>query len=110
MLEQKEPIKAQIFRLLCTLMKVHPIPHASFETYKVDVYSNFASLFNVMKGNSPVFFLAQTFILWTRRTCQSEIFRLLSRWVKINQIAYVMFKITCQFFFKLYITLHCHER
>ena len=29
---QKEPIKVQILRLLCALMKVHPIPHASFET------------------------------------------------------------------------------
>ena len=29
---QKEPIKIQIWRLLCALMKVHPIPDASFET------------------------------------------------------------------------------
>ena len=29
---QKEPIKVQILRLLCALMKVHPIPRASFET------------------------------------------------------------------------------
>ena len=29
---QKEPIKVQIFRFLSALMKVHPIPHASFET------------------------------------------------------------------------------
>ena len=29
---QKEPIKVQIFRLLCALMKVHPILHANFET------------------------------------------------------------------------------
>ena len=29
---QKEPIKVQIFKFLNALMKVHPIPHASFET------------------------------------------------------------------------------
>ena len=29
---QKEPIKAQFFRLLSALMKVHPILHVSFET------------------------------------------------------------------------------
>ena len=29
---QKEPIKVQFFRLLSALMKVHPIPHAIFET------------------------------------------------------------------------------
>ena len=29
---QKEPMKVQIFEFLSALMKVHPIPHASFET------------------------------------------------------------------------------
>ena len=29
---QKEPMKVQIFKFLSALMKVHPIPHASFET------------------------------------------------------------------------------
>ena len=70
----------------------------------------FASLFSVMKYNSFVFFLSQTFILWTKRACYSEIFRLLSGWVKIQQILYVMFETTTQFFFKLYITLQCHVR
>ena len=29
---QKEPVKVQFFRLLSALVKVHPIPHATFET------------------------------------------------------------------------------
>ena len=29
---QKEPIKVQIFKFFGAFMKVHPIPHASFET------------------------------------------------------------------------------
>ena len=29
---QKEPIKVQIFKFFSALMKVHPIPHATFET------------------------------------------------------------------------------
>ena len=29
---QKEPMKVQIFKFLSALMKVHPIPPASFET------------------------------------------------------------------------------
>ena len=29
--DKKDPIKVQIFRFLSALMKVHPIPHASFE-------------------------------------------------------------------------------
>ena len=31
-LGKKDPIKVQISRFLSALMKVHPIPHASFET------------------------------------------------------------------------------
>ena len=31
---QKEPIKVSIFKIFGALMKVHPIPHASFETTK----------------------------------------------------------------------------
>ena len=74
---------------------------------KVKVYSNFASLFSVM---SPLYFLSQTFILWIKRAHRSEIFRLLSGWVKIHQIPYVMFETTSQFFFKRFITLQCQEK
>ena len=55
-------------------------------------------------------FLAQTFILRRKRTRQSEIFRLLSGWVKIHQIPYVMYETTSQSFFKVCVTLQCHER
>ena len=55
-------------------------------------------------------FLAQIFILCTKRARQSETFRLLSGWVKIHQIPYVIFETTSQFFAKLCITLQCHER
>ena len=59
---------------------------------------------------SSVFFLSQTFILWTKRAHRSKTFRLLSGWVKIHQILYVMFETTSQFFFELFITLQCHEK
>ena len=95
---QKEPIEIQILRLLHALMKVH-----SIWNHKAKVYSNSASLFSVVKGNSSVFFLAQTFILWTKISFQNG-------WVKIHQIPYVKFETTNQFFFKLCITLQCHER
>ena len=61
------------------LMKVHPICHVNFET----TVSRFI-----------LYFLAQTFILRRKRTRQSEIFRLLSGWVKIHQIPYVMYGTT----------------
>ena len=47
---------------------------------------------------TPLYFLAQTFILWTKRTNRSEIFTLLAGLVKICQILYDMFETTSQFF------------
>ena len=85
------------------------LPNSScqFWNHKVKVYSNFASLFSVI---SPLYFLSQTFILWTKTAHQNEIFRLLSGLVKIYQILYVMLVTTSQFLFKLFITLQCHEK
>ena len=99
---QKEPIKVQIFKFLSALMKVHPIPHANFETTRLR--------FIQILHHCSLYFLSQTFILWTKRAHRSEIFRLLSGWVKIQQIPSVMFETTSQFFFKLFITLQCHEK
>ena len=75
---QKEPMKVQIFKFLSTLMKVHPIPHASFETTR----SRFTQILHLCS----LYFLSQTLILWKKRAHRSEIFRLLSGWVKIHQI------------------------
>ena len=75
---QKEPMKVQIFKFLSALMKVHPIPHASFETTR----SRFTQILHLCS----LYFLSQTLILWTKRAHRSEIFRLLSDWVKIHQI------------------------
>ena len=75
---QKEPMKVQIFKFLSALMKVHPIPHASFETTR----SRFTQILHLCL----LYFLSQTLILWTKRAHRSEIFRLLSGWVKIHQI------------------------
>ena len=59
---------------------------------------------------TPLYFLALTLILWTKRAGQSQIFRLLSGWMKVHQVPYVMFETTSQFFFELFMTLQCHER
>ena len=60
--------------------------------------------------DKPPFFLSQAFILRRKRACPSGVFKHLSDWVEIYQIAYVMFGTTIQFFFKLWITLQYHER
>ena len=49
-------------------------------------------------------------MLWPKMTHQSQISGLLSGWVKIHKIHHVIFEITSQLFFKLWITLQCHER
>ena len=88
-------------------MKVHPIPHASFETTR----SSFIQILHHCSVSCLLcIFSSQTLILWTKRTHLSEIFRLLSGWMKIQQIPYVMFETTSQFFFKPFITLQCHEK
>ena len=90
-------------------MKVHPIPYAIFETIRPG-YSNFVSLFSVMKDNSSEFFQHKPYMLWTKKAHHSEIFRLLSGSVKIHQIPHVIFETKCQFFFKLCSNLEPHEK
>ena len=88
-------------------MKVHPILDASFETTR----SGFIQILHLCSVACLLcHFFSQTFILWTKRAHRSEIFRLLSGWVKMHQIPYVMFQTTSQFFFKLFINLQCHEK
>ena len=77
---QKEPMKVQIFKFLSALMKVHPIPLASFETTRSR--SRFTQILHLCS----LYFLSQTLILWTKRAHRSEMFRLLSGWVEIHQI------------------------
>ena len=59
---------------------------------------------------SSVFFYLKPLYLG-QKSPRSGIFRLLSGWVKIHQIPYVMFETTSQFFFKLFlIFLQHHEK
>ena len=79
-----------------------PNSSCHFWNHKVRVYSNFASVFSVMKDNSSVLFSSTSYL--------SEFFRLLSGLVKIHQISHVIFETTSQSFFKLCITCQCHGR
>ena len=86
-------------------------PKSSYQVWnhKIKTYSNFASLFSVIKYKSSVFFILNRYTL-DEKTRRSEIFNLLIGWVKIHQIPYVIFETASQFFFKLCISLQCHER
>ena len=95
----------RIFKFLSALMKVYPIPHTSFQTTR----SRFTQILHHCSV-SCLLCICYLKPLHFRQKELSEIFRLLSGWVKIHQIPYVMFETTSQFFFKLFIILQCHEK
>ena len=98
MLRTKRAHQITNFQIFECFNESSPNSSCQFLNRKVKVYSNFVSLFSVAKDNSSVFFLSQTFILWTKRTHRSKISRLLSVWVKTHQISDVIFETTSQFF------------
>ena len=105
----KEPIKVQIFRFLSALMKVHPIPHTSFETTK----SRFIHLsyhWSVSWKVTPLYFFISNLYTLDKRSPSKWNFQTFDWLVKIHQIPYVMFETASQFFFKLCITFQFHER
>ena len=73
-------------------MKVHPVPHAIYET--------------TMPGFIQILHHCAVSIKISQK---SEILGLWSGWVKIHKIYPVIFETTSQFFLKLRITLHCQE-
>ena len=62
-----------------------------------------------MKYNSSVFFYLKPLYFEQKEPVEMK-FSDLSGSVKIRELSYVMFETTSQFFFKLSITLQCHER
>ena len=62
-------------------MDVHPIPHAIFESTRSGLILqaflslNFLSLFSVMRDNSPVLFLLELYMIWTKGAHQSATFQ-----------------------------------
>ena len=86
-----------------------PNSSCQFWNHKVEVYSIFASLLSVMKYNSSVFFYLKPIYFGQKEPVEVK-FSDFSGWVKIQQIPYVMFETTSQFFIKLCITFQCHER
>ena len=99
----------QFFRFLSAVMKVHPIPHAIFETTR----SGFIQILHCCSVSwkiTPPYFFSSNLILWTKIVHWSKVLELLSGWVKIHKFRDVIFETTSHFFFKLHIMLQCHER
>ena len=108
-LDKKSPSMCNFQNFGCS-NESSPNSSSHFWNHKVRVYSTFALLFSIMEDNSSVFFQLKPHILWTKIAHWSNIFGLLSGWVRIHQIPHVIFETTSQFFFKLCITLQCHGR
>ena len=80
MLLTKRAHHCTIFQTLSALMTAHPINYAILHH------------FSVIKDNSSVFLSSNLiWFVWTKIAHQSEIFGLLSGWVKIHQIPRVNF-------------------
>ena len=109
-IEQKEPINIQFVRLLSALMKVHPISHAVFETTRSGFIKTLHHCSMSWKINPLYFFGSNLIYFGQKESIKVKFFRLLRGRVKFEQIPHVIFESTSQFFFKLCITLQCHER
>ena len=70
----------------------------------VNLSSNFASLFSVMRHNASVLLCFEQ-----TNPIKLQVFGLSTAYMKINQILYVIFQATSQFSFKLCNTLQCHD-
>ena len=82
----------------------------SFLKAQVSFPSNFASIFSVIKHNSPIPLLAQTlYALVKSSLLKRKFFRFSSARIKIRQISYVDFETTSQFrLFRFFIIIQCH--
>ena len=79
MLLTKRAHQCTIFQTLSALITVRSISYAILHHFRV------------IKDNSSVFFWLKPHKVWTKIAHRSEIFWLLSGWMKIHQIPHVIF-------------------
>ena len=102
---QKKPIKVRFFRLLNALMKVHPILMPFLKPQGQDIQILHHG--SVSWKRTPPYFLAQTLYTLDKKSPSKWTFE----WLGVNlPNSSCHIETKCQFFFKLYITLQCHER
>ena len=78
-------------------MNVYRVFHVSFETTTSRFIQIMHHCTSSWKITHLYLFISNLYTL-DKRACQSEVFKLLIGWSKINQFPYVMFKSTSQFF------------
>ena len=98
-LQLKHYIQMIYLKLLSTTLKVHQTPYVIFETI-----SHFS------RNNLSLVFSSNITYFWQKYPIKVQIFTFSTARVKIHQISYVIFQTKSEFFFKVWITLQCHER
>ena len=98
-LHLKHYLQIYLTLLSTTCVKIHQIPYVIFETI-----SHFS------RHNSFILFSSNFTYFWQKYPIKVQIFRFFTARVKIHQISHVIFQTKSEFFFKLWITLQCHER
>ena len=84
--------------LLTTCLKIHQIPYIIFETI------------SPFPDASPMYYFSSNIAYFLqKKPIKKQIFRLFTTLVKIQQISHVIFQTKSLFFFKVCITLQCHE-
>ena len=106
--QQNSPSKCKFSDFLLLELKFTKLL-MSFFKQKGSFSSKFESLLSVMRDNFPVFFQQKLYMLLTKEAYQSANFEIVTVCIKIYQIFHVIFGTKSQFFFKLCITLKCHE-
>ena len=105
---KRKPIKVQFFRLSAAWIKVYQIPHIIFQTrskffFKVWIY------FQCHEGSFFCTFLAETLYTFDKSSTSKYKFSDLPLLTLNSPNSSCHFCSKSQFFFKLYITLQCHE-
>ena len=80
--------RSEIFGLLSGWLKIHKIPHVVFEIVQVSFSSNFASIFNLMRDNSSVFFKLKLYMIFKKVTHESAQFQIFDCSGKISPNLY----------------------
>ena len=101
-------IKVHVFRIFTTCVKIRQAPHVIFHT-KIQFF--FKIWINLECYDiTPLYFLGSNILYFRQKQhIKVQIFRLATARIKIHQIPYIIFGTQSTFFFKLCITLHCHE-
>ena len=105
-LDKKSPSKYNFFQTFEYSNESSPKSSCHFWNHRFRVYSNFASLFSVIKDNSSVFFLAETLYTLDKKSSTKRNFQTFQWFGEIHQIPHVLIPLKPQVSFSLNFAPH----